>query len=145
MLAATPSITPTLDVRIVGPESPRLSRADLARLFPRVRPDSRQGERLARAPRVEVRAGPSVVGVAVYQRTDAELRVPALGLVPAPGVQADAVLHLLLDTLEAMCLAGGGRRVVVIPPRGSHTAFRRRGYDLVSEGCAGAWREKTLA
>lgn len=131
-------------MRVVDPDGELPAASDLARLFPRVRSSSAELDRLARAPRVEVRAGSTVVGVAVYQRADAELRVRTIALAPVEGVHAHAILNLVIDALETMCLAGGGRRLVLARPPRAHALLRRRGYEVVSEGCAGAWVEKVF-
>lgn len=144
-LVAAPPHRRSLDVHVLGDDAGPLTPSDLARLFPDVSPLSPRFDRLARARRVEVRAGGAIVGVAVYQRAGAEVRVPAVGLAPADGVERSEVLLALLDALEAMCLAGGGRRLLVIPPPRSERWFRRRGYEVIHEGCAGAWVEKAWA
>lgn len=42
-------------------------------------------------------------------------------------------------------MAGGCRRIALIPPRVAAANLERRGYVGIREGCAGAWMEKSLA
>jgi hypothetical protein len=120
---------PSLRVQAFGPDADPVPADALARLFPRVPPHSARFDRLARSARIVVTRGSRIVGFAVYQRIDGEVRVPDLAL---------------LDALEAACLAGGSRRIVLPPTAPALGLLRRRGYELMSEGCAGAWMEKTL-
>ena len=133
-----------LQVRVFGADAQPMPSSEIARLFPHVPPFSPRFDRLARSSRVVVTCDARIVGLAVYLRADAELRVPELALA-APGECARRdVLHALLDALEAACLAGGCRRIVLTPPATAHAMLRRRGYDLISEGCAGTWMEKSF-
>jgi hypothetical protein len=143
-LADTRVDAPGLHVQVVGADAAPLSPAEVARLFPRVRPMSPRFDRLARAARVVVTSDGRLVGMAVYQRADTELRVPDLGLASSHTCGGHEVLNALLDALEAACLAGGQRRLVLTPPVKAHALLRRRGYELISEGCAGTWMEKTF-
>jgi hypothetical protein len=136
---------PVLDVRVVERGRAARAPAELARVLSTRLVQSAHRGRLALTPRVEVRAGPTLVGVAVYRPSDSELRVPALGWTAIDGAGAHDVLARLLDTLEAVCVAGGWRRLVLVPPSRAQAVLRRRGYEVVSEGCAGAWMEKTFA
>lgn len=133
-----------LRVQVFGADEAPLSPAEIARLFPRVRPRTPRGDRLTRSARIVVRHRSQIVGLAVYERADAELRVPDLALVAPAECGARDVLSALLDALEATCLAGGFRRIVLTPPSCGHGLLRRRGYKLISEGCAGTWMEKSF-
>jgi hypothetical protein len=133
-----------LQVRVFGADAQPMPSSEIARLFPRVPPFSPRFDRLARASRVVVTCDGKIVGLAVYVRAESELRVPELALAASAGCAAQAVLHALLDALEAARLAGGCRRIVLTPPATAHAALRRRGYDLISEGCAGTWMEKSF-
>jgi hypothetical protein len=135
---------PSLRVQAFGPDADPVPADALARLFPRVPPHSARFDRLARSARIVVTRGSRIVGFAVYQRIDGEVRVPDLALLAPPGHGVRDVLGALLDALEAACLAGGSRRIVLPPTAPALGLLRRRGYELMSEGCAGAWMEKTL-
>ena len=145
-MATQPYMDPThlLRVQVLGPDAEPVAAAELGRLFPRIPPRTPRYERLTRFPKVVVTSGSRTVGLAVYQTAGGELRVPELALVaPAAGGVRD-VLALVLDALEAACLASGSRRIILIPPTQSHGLLRRRGYQLIAEGCAGTWMEKTF-
>lgn len=141
---ATATVSAGLHVQVVGTDAEPMPAAEIARLFPYVPPFSPRFDRLARSSRVVVTCDGRIVGLAVYVRAESELRVPELALAASADCAAHAVLHALLDALEAACLAGGCRRIVLTPPAMAHAALRRRGYDLISEGCAGTWMEKTF-
>jgi hypothetical protein len=90
--------------------------------------------------------GSRVVGVAGYERADGEVRVHEFGVDEgAAGCTLDQVATALLDALEVACLAGGGRRLVLLP-RAALTGdlLRSRGFQPIAEGCAGSWFEKTF-
>jgi hypothetical protein len=151
MMPALPSIThfapaSTLHVRVLGPESPTPSAADLRRLFAgRVLSRTRR-ERIASVTRLIVQHGARVIGLAAYDRADDELRVYELALDPSLCFGAQDILHQLLDGLEMACLAGGCQRVVLLPAAVvATTALERLGYEVVAEGCAGGWLEKRFA
>lgn len=129
-------------VQVVGTDATPVPPADLARLFPRLRPFSPRFDRLAQSPRVEVSDGTRLVGLAVYLRAGDELRVPELAAAPAASASTRDVLNTLFDALEVACLAGGYRRLIVTPPPTALAMLQRRGFELVREGCAGAWLEK---
>ena len=144
--AATASAPAThgLRVQVFGADAEPLPADALARLFPHVPPRSPRFERLARSARIVVSHASSIVGFAIYQRVDGDLRVPDLTLLESPGHGVRDVLGALLDALEATCLAGGSRRIVLPPTARAHGLLRRRGYELMSEGCGAAWMEKTF-
>ncbi len=77
-------------------------------------------------------------------QTPCELRVPEIGMDPGCECNERDVLNALLDALELAGLAGGCRRIVVMPPKMSLGFIERRGYSRISERCAGGWIEKTL-
>lgn len=129
-------------VQVVGTDATPVPPADLARLFPRLRPFSPRFDRLAHSPRVEVSDGPLLVGVAIYLRTEDELRVPELAATSGRGSSTREVLNALFDALEVACLAGGHRRLIVTPPPSALAMLQRRGFELIREGCAGIWLEK---
>jgi len=147
MASAATMSSPTthgLRVQVFGADAEPMPAHALARLFPHVPAHSPRFERLARSARVIVTHGSQIVGFAVYQRIDGDIRVPDLTLLASPGHGVRDVFGALLDALEAACLAGGSRRIVLPPTAPAHGLLRRRGYDVISEGCAGAWREKTF-
>ncbi len=61
-------------------------------------------------------------------------------------VRAQRVVdRLLLDAVELAALAGGCRRVVLLPAAVPEVEpFERLGYRIVNERCAGAWLEKAF-
>lgn len=132
----------TFRVQVLGADADPVPPADLARLFPRVRPFSPRFDRLAQSARVEVFSHEALVGLAIYLRAEDELRVPELAVIPGGRHGSRQILNTLFDALEVACLAGGHRRLVVIPPPSSLAMLQRRGYVLIHEGCAGTWLEK---
>jgi hypothetical protein len=86
-----------------------------------------------------------MVGVAAYERVDLELRVHEFGVDAASSCAVEQVAGALLDALEVACLAGGGRRLVLLPRAAiSAELLRSRGFETIAEGCAGSWYEKTF-
>ena len=137
-----------LDLRVEGPEARGLTDADLRRLFP----GRATGDRLNRLrnwPRIVVRVDDVPVGVATYTQTPIETHVPDFSVeIPRPlelehRHLAPQVLDALIEAIEIASLAGGCRRVVLIPTS-SDIGLARRGYVCVSEGCGGSWMEKSL-
>jgi hypothetical protein len=109
----------------------------------RLTPARRQ--RLAASGRVTATCGSRVVGVAGYERVDFELRVHELGVDASSQCEADQIATALIDALEVACLAGGGRRLVLLPRAAISTGLLRgRGFVTIAEGCAGSWYEKTF-
>lgn len=130
---------------MVGPDAGGLSPADQRRLF-RHRPLSRhRRDRLARSLKVLATHGAHLVGLASYERTDDELRVHEIAVDPDLSFGTSDILQQLLDAVELAALAGGCRRVVLLPPAvATVEPFERLGYRIVNEGCAGAWLEKSF-
>lgn len=138
-----------LDVLIEGPDGRGLTEADVRRLFPGGALTGERLNRLRNWPRVVVRVDETPVGIATYTQTPFEMQIPdfTVNVPPAVGSErsslAQRVLGGLLDAVELAALAGGCRRVVLIPSMAAG-ALERRGYVAVREGCAGAWMEKSL-
>jgi hypothetical protein len=132
-------------VRVVGPESADLTAADLRRLF-KGRPLTRaRRHRLSDSGRVMAVCGSWIVGLAAYERTDTEFRVHEFGLDAGSPCACDEIADALLEALEVACLAGGGRRLVLLPRAAIGTApLRQRGYAQIAEGAAGSWFVKTF-
>jgi len=137
-----------LDLRVEGPDVRGLTDAEIRRLFP----DGASGARLNRLrnwPRVVVRVDDLPVGVATYTQTPLETQVPDFSVEVPPSLDVEhpdlvpQVLDALLEAIEIASLAGGCRRVVLIPLRGP-ADLARRGYVCVNEGCGGSWMEKSL-
>lgn len=137
------SPVPTLQVRVVGPESEAVTAADLRRLFSGRTLSRARRERIAQCTKVVVQHGARVIGLAAYERTNDELRVCELAVEPSLCFGVHDILTQLLDAIELACLAGGCRRLVLLPAAiVATTALERRGYQIVAEGCAGGWLEK---
>jgi hypothetical protein len=135
----------SMQVRVVGPDSAGLTPTDLRRLFRGRRLTPARRERLAQSGRVTATCASRVVGVAGYERVDLELRVHEFGVDASTSCQIDQIANALLDALEVACLAGGGRRLVLLPRAAiSAQLLRERGFVNIAEGCAGSWYEKTF-
>jgi hypothetical protein len=133
-----------LRVQVLGADADPVPPADLARLFPRLRPFSPRFDRIGHAARIEITDDGRLVGLAIYLRAEDELRVPELGVAAASSAGTHDVLNVLFDALETACLAGGHRRLIVTPPATALAMLQRRGYTLIREGCAGTWIEKVF-
>jgi hypothetical protein len=132
-----------VQVRVVGPDAACLSPTDLRRLFRGRRLTPARRARLVNSGRVLAACGHRVIGLAAYERADGELRVHEFAVDAAANPTTDEVSTALLDALEMACLAGGGRRLVLLP-RAALTVhlLRSRGFVPIAEGCAGSWFEK---
>jgi hypothetical protein len=125
-----------------------LTDADIRRLFP----GQIAGDRLNRLrnwPRIVVRIDDVPVGVATYTQTPMETQVPEFAVeIPSsiepnhPDVRRQ-VMASLIDAIEIASLAGGCRRIAIVPT-GRIKDLVRHGYATVSEGCGGSWLEKSL-
>jgi hypothetical protein len=133
-----------LEVRVTGPDCEPVSDADLRRIFPGGMLTQTRLDRLRQWPRVVVMCGERVVALATCQKTETELRVPEIGLDTSCGCGMHEVLNALLDAVELAGLAGGCRRIVLMPPKAGASLLERRGYEGISERCAGGWLEKAL-
>ncbi len=143
MLAEEAPVQNPVQVRVVGPEAACLTPTDMRRLFRGRRLTPARRERLRNSGRVVAACGSRVVGLAAYERADGEIRVHEFGLDACTTCTVDQVATALLDALEVACLAGGGRRLVLLP-RAALTAhlLRSRGFVPIAQGCAGSWFEK---
>ncbi len=128
---------------MVGPDAACLAPGDLRRLFRGRRLTPARRERLRNSGRVVAACGSRVVGLAAYERADVELRVHEFGIDATTSCRMDQIATALLEALEVACLAGGGRRLVLLP-RAAVAAhlLRARGFVPIAEGCAGSWFEK---
>ncbi len=135
-----------MQVRVLGPDCAPLTPADLRRLFRGRRLTPARRDRIAQSSRVVALCGTRTVGVAAYDRADGELRVHEFAVDTTSLCAEDQIVNALLDALEVTCLAGGGRRLVLLPRAVmASTLLRRRGFVTIAEGCAGSWFEKTFA
>jgi hypothetical protein len=140
-----------LDVTIEGPDCPRLSDADLRRLFPGSTLTGVRLNRLRNWPRLVVRHENVPIALATYTQIDGETQIPDFAIdLPARLKSSDGTLrrrarYALLDAIELASIAGACRRIVLIPTTDAIAVLERRGYAAVNEGCAGAWLEKSLA
>jgi len=143
MLAEVAPVPNPVQVRVVGPEAACLNTTDMRRLFRGRRLTPARRERLRHSGRVVAACGSRVVGLAAYERADGELRVHEFGVDEGAACTLDQVATALLNALEIACLAGGGRRLVLLP-RAALTShlLRSRGFVPIAEGCAGSWFEK---
>jgi hypothetical protein len=134
-----------IQVRVVGPDSEELTSLELKPPVPRRSSSRGHRQHLAHATRIVARAGAHVVGVAAYERQGVELRVLELLVDPVPPFAGPDVVRQLLDALEVAALAGGCRRVVLLPAAVvAVSALERLGYRFVGESGAGGWLEKHL-
>jgi hypothetical protein len=133
-------------VRVVGPDAACLTPTDLRRLFRGRRLTAARRERLANSGRVLAACGTRIVGLAAYERTDGELRVHEFAVDATTPCAGDEIATALLDALEMACLAGGGRRLILLPRAASADhLLRARGFVPIAEGSAGSWFEKLFA
>ena len=133
-------------LRVVGPDAACLSPADLQQLFRGRSLTPARRARILNGGRVLAACGTRVVGLAGYERSDGELRVHEFALDPTAPCPADEIATALLDALEMACLAGGGRRLVLLPRAASASdLLRARGFVPIAEDSAGSWFEKLFA
>jgi hypothetical protein len=132
-------------VRVIGPDAAGLSPTDLRRLFRGRRLTPARRARLGNSGRVVAACGSRTVGLAAYERVDEELRVHEFAVDAGVQVALDQVATALLDALEMACLAGGGRRLVLLPRAAlAPHLLRSRGFVPIAAACAGSWFEKTF-
>jgi len=128
---------------VLGPDCDSLSGRDLQRLFPGETLTAAREHRLRVGSRIVIACNDDIVAAGVYQFTDYELRISDIGIDICTGCDLDDVLGVLLDSCELASLAAGCRCVVLIAPREASVArLRRRGCEILNEGCAGGWIEK---
>jgi hypothetical protein len=140
--APTPEVAP-VQVRVLGPDAASLTAGDLRRLFRGRHLTPARRDRLSNSGRVVAACGKRVVGLAAYDRVDDELRVHEFAVVDEAPCRMDEIACVLLEALETACLAGGGRRLVMLPRASiAERLLRVRGFLQVAEGCAGSWFEK---
>jgi hypothetical protein len=133
-------------VRVVGPDAACLTPADLRRLFRGRRLTAARRARLADGGRVLAACGPRIVGLATYERVNGELRVHEFAVDGTTPCAIDEIATALLDALEMACLAGGGRRLVLLPRAASAGhLLRERGFVPIAAGSTGSWFEKRFA
>jgi hypothetical protein len=83
------------------------------------------------------------MGIAAYERLDREIRVHEFAIDQNPPSPVEEIAGTLLDALEVACLAGGGRRLVLLPRAAiAENLLRRRGFSTIAQGSAGSWFEK---
>lgn len=144
---ASPALPPPapLQVQVLGPDASDRGPADVRRLLSLRSSGRFRRDRLAHATRVVARSGVHVVGVAAYERVGAELRVLEMVVESATTVCHTDVIAQLLSALEMAALAGGCRRVVLLPAAVvAATALEPLGYRVMTEGGLGGWLEKTF-
>jgi hypothetical protein len=141
----TPAQPDAVHLRVVGPDAACLTPADLRRLFRGRRLTPERRSRLASGGRIMAACGNRAVGLAAYERSDDELRVHEFAVDAAARRPVDQIATALFDALEMACLAGGGRRLVLLPRAvlAPHL-LRARGFVPIAEGRAGSWFEKTF-
>ena len=133
-------------LRVVGPDAACLSPADLQRLYRGRSLTPARRARILNGGRVLAACGTRVVGLAGYERSDGELRVHEFAIDAGAPCPADEIATALLDALEMACLAGGGRRLVLLPRAASASdLLRARGFVPIAGDSAGSWFEKLFA
>lgn len=132
-------------VQVLGPDSADVSAADLGRLF-RNRPlTPARRRRLSGSARLIAVSGSQVVGLAAYERTGDDVRVHEIGLDEVSPSGADQIAGALIEALEMACLAGGGRRLVLLPRAAlAVSSLLTRGFDSASQGGGQGWYTKTF-
>jgi hypothetical protein len=129
--------------RVLGPDTGGVSAADLRRLFRSQRLTPTRRSRLEQGSRILALCGRRVVGLAAYDRTDREIRVGEIGIDTSSPCSPSAIADGLLDALELGCVAGGVRRLVLLPKAGLFDdVLRKRGYIAIAQASAGTWYEK---
>jgi hypothetical protein len=143
-VASVPSASP-VQVRVLGPDWAGPSPNDLRRLFRGSRLTPARRQRLANSGRVVAQCSGRLVGIAAYERVDREIRVHEFGIDQAAPAPLEEIAGTLLDALEVACLAGGGRRLVLLPRAAvAENLLRRRGFSTIAQDCAGSWFEKVF-
>jgi hypothetical protein len=132
-----------MQFRVLGPDSAALSQAEFRRLFRGQRLTVARRNRLEQCGRILALCGSRVVGLAAYERTERELRVGDVGMDTDSSCGTGAIANGLLDALELACLAGGVRRLVLLPHAGiADDVLLGRGYTTIAQVAAGTWFEK---
>lgn len=141
---AAAGVSSAMHFRILGPDGGGPSLGELRRLFRGQRISAAWRSRLEQSGRIVALCGPKVVGLAVYERTDREVRVNEVGFDPESPCGIDGISNGLLDALELACLASGARRLLLLPRAGfSALVLGARGYVAIAAGgLAGSWYEK---
>jgi hypothetical protein len=143
---AAPAQASRVKLRVVGPDAACLSPTDLGRLFRGRSLTPARRARILNGGRVLAACGTRVVGLAGYERSDGELRVHEFAVDATAPCPADEIATALLDALEMACLAGGGRRLVLLPRAASAgDLLRARGFVPIAGDSAGSWFEKLFA
>ncbi len=133
-------------VRVLGPDTAEVSDEDLHRLFKGRHLTPARRHHLADTGRVVAVCGPRIVGLAGYERLDAEFRVHEFGIDDTSPCCLEEIAAALLDALETACLAGGGTRLVLLPRASVGAGFlRQRGYAPIAEASAGSWFVKRFS
>lgn len=135
-----------MQFRVLGPDAGGPAVPDLRRLFRGQRMTAARRSRLGQSGRILAMCGARVVGLAAYERSEREMRVTELGLDHESACGIEQIVGGLLDALELACMAGGTRRLILLPRATAASAvLRRRGYTSIAEGAAGSWFEKTFS
>ncbi|MCL4848012.1 MAG: hypothetical protein KJ066_15835 [Acidobacteria bacterium] len=138
-----PEPFPTLQIRVLGPDSSLLSPIDLRRLFSGRSLSRPRRDRILTGHKVVALLGRRVVGLAAFERTTDEIRVYELALEPSLAFGAYDIVRSLLEALELASLAGGCRRLVLLPAAiVAAGPLERLGFRVTSERTAGGWLEK---
>ena len=136
-------VSAAMHYRVLGPDRGGVSAADLRRLFRGQCLTPARRSRLQQGSRILALCGRRVVGLAAYDRSDRELRVEEVGLDATSACAPAEIANGLLDALELACLAGGVRRLVLLPHAGiADVVLCGRGYTTIPQVAAGTWFEK---
>lgn len=114
-------VAAAIDCRVIGPNGHSGDCAQLASLLPSQPVSKTRRQRLEAASKMAIRCGNQFVGVAAYTMDDGRLDVLDLGVTASGSCEARDILQLLLQALEAACLAAGGTRVA-LPSLGAAVA-----------------------
>ena len=138
------TIRDSLQVRLLAPGSPARQDGELARLFRDVNGVRRV--RLAESHLVVVSSGADIAAVAAYRLVRNNVcAVHEFALVPNLAIERRRIVDVAMDAIEAACVANGHDALLVLRTDIAPAVFKRRGYAVVFDRCAGAWLQKDLS
>ena len=136
---------PVLELRVVGPDAAVPTRADLRRLFEHRALSRDRRERMRAVAKLLVVDRGRLVGFAAYERAADGLRVYELAVASHDADVRTSVLHCLLRALETACLAGGCRRLLLMPAAvAAAGSLELEGFHFAGESCRDCWLERRV-